>query len=108
MRQPLPARASLLQVEQWGNGWCLFLWERRGDDVLAYFSESEDKRFLAFCPSHSPTNPLCVCVCTSVCVTACMNTRVYLALMQSDKEVSLGNHSPLFLFRYDKHCVLEW
>lgn len=50
-----------------------------------------------------------VCMCLqSVSVTACTNTRVYLALMQSDKEVSLGNHSPLFLFRYDKHCVLEW
>lgn len=65
-----------------------------------------------FLPSSLPIlKPiLCVCVrvCTSVCVTACMNTRVSLALMQSDKKVSLGNHSPLFLFLYDKHCVLEW
>lgn len=39
-----------------------------------------------------------VCVCVSVSVTACKHSRAYLALMQSDKEVSLGNHSPLFLF----------
>lgn len=63
-----------------------------------------------FLPSSLPIlkRILCVRVCTSVSVTACMNTRVYLALMQSDRELSLGNHSPLFLFRYDKHCVLEW
>lgn len=26
VKQPLPARAILLQAEQWGNGWCPLLW----------------------------------------------------------------------------------